>query len=154
MQGAWKRAAAGVGLVVLVLSAAGMTVQHAFPHVPRPDRSAFGLRPRSSAGGRYIATLELTEPVRIRQLTSLRIIIQDSAGRPVRGATVTMGGGMPEHGHGLPTRPRVAATPTDGVHVVDGVKFSMRGWWQFVFRIEAAAGRDSVTFNLDIQPPR
>lgn len=43
-------------------------------------------------------------PLRARALQTVRVVIADAAGRPVDGATIEIGGGMPEHGHGLPTR--------------------------------------------------
>jgi hypothetical protein len=35
-----------------------------------------------------------------------------------------------------------------GRYTIDGLKFNMGGWWELKFAIAAAAGRDSVTFNL------
>lgn len=57
---------------------------------------------------------------------------------------------MPRHGHGLPTSPQVTADLGGGRYRVEGVKFHMFGWWEFKFAITAAAGQDSVTFNLDL----
>jgi hypothetical protein len=55
---------------------------------------------------------------------------------------------MPQHGHGLPTRPRVTRALGDGVYEIEGVRFSMGGWWEFTLAITAAAHSDVVTFNL------
>jgi hypothetical protein len=55
---------------------------------------------------------------------------------------------MPQHGHGLPTRPRVTRSLGDGIYEIDGVRFNMGGWWEFKLAINAASGSDLVTFNL------
>ncbi|TIW92933.1 MAG: auxin-binding protein, partial [Mesorhizobium sp.] len=31
---------------------------------------------------------------------------------------------------------------------IDGLKFTMSGWWQLRFAISAAAGSDTVVFNI------
>jgi hypothetical protein len=57
---------------------------------------------------------------------------------------------MPQHGHGLPTRPQVTKGTGAGVYQIEGVRFSMGGWWTFVLDIQGAAGTDRVTFNLGL----
>jgi hypothetical protein len=54
---------------------------------------------------------------------------------------------MPQHGHGLPTRPRVTREVESGTYLVEGMKFSMPGWWNIKFDIQGSQGRDKVTFN-------
>lgn len=64
--------------------------------------------------------------------------------------TVSVDGGMPQHGHGLPTQPRVTGRLADGRLVIDGMKFSMPGWWELRLRVAGPAGTDSVTYNLTL----
>jgi len=59
-------------------------------------------------------------------------------------------GGMPQHGHGLPTKPRVTRDPGNGDHLVEGMKFNMGGWWVVKFRVNATTGSDSLVFNLKL----
>ena len=134
----------GLGLPVL-----------AAPHImhhggPRPAASEFGLGPRRSAGGAYVATLEPAAPLSGRGMQRITLHLTDSTGAEVDSARITVGGGMPEHGHGYPTQPRVTGQAGAGRYAVGGVRFSMPGWWTLSFRIEAAAGTDSVTFNLKL----
>lgn len=68
-------------------------------------------------------------------------------GAPVSGANVFVDGGMPQHGHGLPTAPQSQGEVSKGVYAIDGVKFSMRGWWEFTLTIRADGLEDTVTFN-------
>jgi hypothetical protein len=58
---------------------------------------------------------------------------------------------MPEHGHGLPTRPEVTKGIGDGDYIVQGLKFSMPGWWVITFTVKAEGKEDTVTFNLLVQ---
>jgi hypothetical protein len=116
----------------------------------RPAASRFGLGPRSSAEGRYTATLEPDKPLHPRQMHTVRVIVRDAEGRAIDGAHISVDGGMPQHGHGLPTRPRVTRSLGDGVYEIDGVRFNMGGWWEFRLAIEDARGTDTVTFNLDL----
>ena len=116
----------------------------------RPAATEFGMGPRTSAAGRYVATLEPASPLRPRQMQTVRVTVRDADGRPVDRAEITVDGGMPEHGHGLPTRPRVTRHLGDGTYEVEGVRFNMGGWWEFRLAIVGALGTDTVTFNLSL----
>ena len=71
----------------------------------------------------------------------------------MRQARIAVDGGMPQHGHGLPTRPRVTRELGDGSYLLEGMKFSMTGWWEIKLAIDAAEGTDKVTFNTVVQSP-
>ena len=53
---------------------------------------------------------------------------------------------MPEHGHGLPTAPK-AQSLGGGRWVIEGMKFSMPGWWVIDLTIAGGGGTDTVRFN-------
>jgi hypothetical protein len=125
-----------------------MTMLHGGP--PRPPQSEFGLGPKPTAAGVYRVSLEPLEPLATRRLQKVRVRVLDAAGRAVEDAEITVDGGMPQHGHGLPTRPRMTGRVAEGVYEIDGVRFNMGGWWQFRLAITASAGADSITFNLDL----
>lgn len=116
----------------------------------RPAAEAFGLGPRPSLNGLYVATLEPGEPLRPRQMRTVRAVVRDSTGSPIDGAAIRVDGGMPQHNHGLPTRPRVTPNGAAGTYDIEGVRFNMGGWWEFKLLIDGAAGSDVVTFNLDL----
>jgi len=116
----------------------------------RPAASEFGLGPRASAGGRYVASLEPGKPLRPRQMQTVRVVVRDADGRAIDEAQISIDGGMPQHGHGLPTRPRVTRSLGDGVYEIEGVRFNMGGWWEFKLAIAGFSGADTVTFNLDL----
>jgi hypothetical protein len=117
-------------------------------NVARPAVSEFGTGPRVSASRQFTATLQPDQPLRPRRMQTVRIAITDAAGVPVDGATIHINGGMPQHGHGLPTRPRVTRALGNGLYEIEGVRFNMGGWWEFKLAIQAASGSDVVTFNL------
>jgi hypothetical protein len=77
--------------------------------------------------------------------------VESTDGQPVEGASITVDGGMPQHGHGLPTSPQVTRDLGNGDYLVEGMKFQMPGWWQVRFHISAGAQTDTITFNLTLQ---
>src|SRR5262245_41903669 len=139
-----------------VVIAIGMTAcSHAMMMIhgtgaKRPAPSEFGLGPRASAAGRYVATLETARPLRPRQMQTVRVVVRDAEGRAIDEAQISIDGGMPQHGHGLPTRPRVTRSLGDGIYEIEGVRFNMGGWWEFKLAIAGSRGADTVTFNLDL----
>jgi hypothetical protein len=83
-------------------------------------------------------------------MQTVRVTVRDAQGRAVDDAQISVDGGMPQHGHGLPTKPRVTRDLGNGDHLVEGMKFNMGGWWVVKFRLDAAPGADSLVFNLSL----
>lgn len=108
-------------------------------------------RTRTSAAGLYRATI-VPQGGAIPQgkLQSWTLHLENAAGAPVDSASVAVDGGMPQHGHGLPTKPRVTRALGNGDHLVEGLRFNMGGWWVVKFQVSSAAGRDSLVFNLKL----
>jgi hypothetical protein len=152
MKRSQRRFLGGVGIGATVLVITGAVAHHAIPHthgdVAMPAASEFGLGPRVSARGTYTATLEPQRALQVGKMQSMRVVLTDSTGQPVRDASISVDGGMPQHRHGLPTQPHVNDSTADGLYEVDGVKFNMGGWWVVRLHVEATAGPDSITFNL------
>jgi hypothetical protein len=118
-----------------------------FRSAPAPDITTV----KVSAHSMYRASVRPdVVPIPIRRLQRWTLHIDAADGRPVDAATIAMNGGMPQHGHGLPTSPRVTRALGNGDYVVEGVKFNMGGWWVVRFAIASAAGTDTVTFNLSL----
>ena len=116
----------------------------------RPAATEFGLGPRSSAAGRYVATLEPARPLHPRQMQTVRVTVRDAEGRAIDDAEISIDGDMPQHGHGLPTLPRVTRNLGDGIYEIEGVRFNMGGWWEFKLAIAGSRGTDTITFNLSL----
>jgi hypothetical protein len=114
----------------------------------KPAQSEFGLGPRKSSTGLYTAVLQPAESLRPRKLQTVQVALTDATGQSVDGAVITVDGGMPQHGHGLPTQPRVTKALGNGAYVIEGVRFNMGGWWELKLAIAGQNGTDTVTFNL------
>lgn len=141
----------GLAATFLIAAAAcGHLAMMGHGNVQRPSAEAFGLGPRVSAKQTYTATLQAQEPLRVRRLQTVAVLIKDATGTPVESAVISVDGGMPEHGHGLPTQPRVTRTLGGGLYEIDGLRFNMGGWWELKLAIDSPAGGDSVTFNLSL----
>ena len=136
--------------LALTLTACEHVLAMGDPEVKPPAVSEFGLGPRTSSQHVYTAKLEPREPIRLRQLQAVPVRLLDAKGNPVDDAKISIQGGMPEHRHGLPTQPRVTRHLGGGVYEIEGVRFSMGGWWELKLVIESPAGNDSVTFNLGL----
>jgi hypothetical protein len=113
---------------------------------PPPDLDLSLRHP--SAQGRYVVQME-PPPVQpaINQMHTWQIRVSSPDGAPVRNARIAVDGGMPQHGHGLPTRPQVTREIADGTYLMEGMKFSMTGWWELKLAIQAADGADTTVFN-------
>ena len=103
---------------------------------------------RASVQERYVVTLQPpATPAAINQLHSWQVQVASSKGAPVAHARIMVDGGMPQHGHGLPTRPQVTQELPGGLYLIEGMKFSMTGWWEIKLAIDSPEGADKVTFN-------
>ena len=121
-----------------------------FKTVQKPEAQEFGFGPRETAAHKYTVYLKPMEQLRLRKLQNVRVLVLDAAGRPVEGARIAVDGGMPEHGHGLPTQPQVQGSLGGGMYDIEGLRFSMGGWWEVKLTIEGPQGADRVTFNLSL----
>src|SRR5687767_9382038 len=101
----------------------------------RPAATEFGPGPRTSARGLYVATLHGAESLKPRKMYTLQVTVADASGQPVADAAIDIDGGMPQHGHGLPTRPRVTKNLGGGSYEISGLRFNMGGWWELKLTI-------------------
>lgn len=115
-----------------------------------PDRSSIDTAVEKSSGSGLfkVSYSSDVEPVPVNRLHSWNLQVVTADGKPVRGARILILGDMPEHGHGFPTEPEVSAGMRDGLYLVEGLKFSMPGWWVVTFHIAAGEIMDHVSFNL------
>jgi hypothetical protein len=107
---------------------------------------------RPSDGGNFRVSYKsdiIPVPVNVIHGWTLTVVTAD--GKPVKDAVVSIDGDMPQHGHGLPTQPEVTQELSDGEYLVEGIKFSMPGWWVMKFHIRTMEQEDDVTFNLMVK---
>jgi len=84
----------------------------------------------------------------INQMHAWQVRLTSPDGTPVSQARIGFDGGMPQHGHGFPTQPRVTRELSPGVYALEGMKFSMTGWWDMRLAIQSGATTDSAVFNV------
>ncbi|TPM25947.1 FixH family protein [Mesorhizobium sp. B2-3-4] len=147
MASIWRYVLAGVGLAALlagvlaiVYLTAPQSAQLAGPDVARTKKTDNGL---------YVANFVPERGVvRQGELESWLLTLKTKTGDAVEGAAIAISGGMPQHNHGLPTSPQVTDYLGEGRYRIEGLKFTMSGWWQLRFAISSGAGSDTVLFNV------
>jgi hypothetical protein len=92
-----------------------------------------------------------TDDVPLNQMHTWTLTVTTPDGAPVENAEIIVDGGMPQHGHGLPTSPQVTEYLGNGEYRVEGLRFQMTGWWEVKFNITADGQTDSITFNLTLK---
>ncbi len=103
---------------------------------------------KSARGMLDVTVAPQSGAARIGALHSWVVALRDAQGNPVYPARISIDGGMPAHGHGLPTRPQVTRYLGNGEYLIEGVRFNMAGDWVWRLRIETPAGVDEVKFDL------
>jgi hypothetical protein len=104
---------------------------------------------RTSEQGMYhVSITSNLDPLAINQIHSWTLYVESPQGQPVENAEILVNGGMPQHNHGFPTSPQVTEELGNGEYLVEGVKFSMAGWWEMTFAITANGQSDNITFNI------
>ncbi|MBI5849000.1 MAG: FixH family protein [Nitrospirae bacterium] len=106
---------------------------------------------KSKAGTFNASYTSDPEAIAPNKLIIWKLKVETADGKAVKDAEITLSGDMPEHGHGLPTQPKVTKNYGDGTYMVEGIKFSMTGWWTMTFTIKAGGKTDTVTFNLQLK---
>jgi len=107
---------------------------------------------RTSDNGLFnVSYTASTGAVPVNQMHQWTLHVETIDGQPVENATIRVDGDMPEHGHGLPTRPRVTEGLGGGDYLVEGMKFQMGGWWVMDFVITANGQSDTVHFNMKLK---
>jgi hypothetical protein len=146
----WRLALAGLALVVVALAAL-VGVMALRMAQPAPADLDYATTRLSDAGLYRVTYIANTGVVPINQLHTWTVHVETPNGHPIDGALITVDGDMPQHGHGLPTRPAVTESLGNGDYLVEGMKFQMGGWWVMEFDITAAGQADHVSFNLQLK---
>ncbi|HID51037.1 MAG TPA: hypothetical protein EYP41_03245 [Anaerolineae bacterium] len=104
---------------------------------------------RPTEQGVYQVTISSElDPLSLNEIHNWIIHVAAPDGTAVTNAEITIDGGMPAHQHGFPTAPQVTENLGNGDYKLEGVKFSMAGWWEMRLDITADGQSDSVTFNI------
>lgn len=131
--------------VALVAVAAFVAMHFMTPPPAELDLS----REKPSARGTYVVSVEPEgDSVPQGALHAWIATVATPQGEPVTDARIAVDGGMPSHGHGLPTAPGATGHLGEGRYRIEGVRFNMGGHWVLDLAISASPGDDDVSFNL------
>ena len=102
--------------------------------------------------GRWSVDVRPQAPIKIGAYHAWMLRVSNQRGQPAD-VTVKVRGGMPSHGHGLPSTPdvqRVAA----GEFLVEGMQFNMPGEWILHFDLAATGGvvPETATVRFALEP--
>lgn len=89
-------------------------------------------------------------PPEINRMHSWILHVESLDGAPVENAEILVSGGMPEHDHGLPTRPRVTTELGGGDYRLDGMRFHMRGYWEIEVTVVTDQGSTVIMIPLQL----
>lgn len=107
--------------------------------------------PRATEEGHFrLTVLPELDPIPINRIHTWTVEVTDPDGRPVEGARVVIDGDMPEHQHGLPTVPRMTGETAPGTYRVEGMKFSMPGYWVVIVHVWSEGVTDRATLELTL----
>lgn len=133
--------------------AAAVALTSALTACAKPPAGLDLTRDKPSHGGLYRVAIAAPSPApEVNKLHAWTIRLEGPDGQPVPGARFVVAGGMPQHGHGYPTKPRVTRELGDGSYLLEGMKFSMTGWWTLELGIDGERGADKVAFNIVVDP--
>ena len=135
-----------VGVIVIlgIVAFAVMTLHMSYI----PDNLNTSTTLMSENGNYQVSYTPKLSAVPVNQIQTWTLRVTEPNGQPVEDAKITVDGGMPQHGHGLPTVPQVTKYLGNGQYQVEGMKFHMPGWWVVKFKIVRDDLTDNVTFNL------
>lgn len=80
------------------------------------------------------------------------IEVRDKDDIPVYPISFLIDGGMPAHGHGLPSNPTGSRYLGDGKYLIEGLAFSMYGGWDLAFLLRSEAIRDRAAIRVEFYP--
>ncbi|MDH3200125.1 MAG: hypothetical protein OEM15_04440 [Myxococcales bacterium] len=139
-----RRADAGVG--------AAQQVEHSKDPVETPAW-VFVANAQSDTGGVLVVVHTDTLPIPVNVMHRWRIQVLRGSDNPTpfMPEALVVNGGMPSHGHGLPTQPAVSRYLGNGMFLVNGMRFNMGGEWQMIVRVLEGDRWHRAVFTITLQ---
>ena len=135
-----------LGAIILVLAIFAGVMMTRMNSVPSDVDYA---TTRSSDNGLFkVSYTASTGTVPVNQMHQWTLHVETADGQVVEDAIISVDGDMPQHGHGMPTRPQVTEYLGNGNYLVEGMRFQMGGWWVMDFTITANGQTDAVHFDM------
>ena len=105
-----------------------------------------------SESGDYRFTLySQASPIPLKKIHSWILKVETKSGEPIEKAKLFVFGGMPQHQHGFPTKPRIKKYLGEGKYLVEGIKFSMPGYWEMRFNMKLTRIPERVIFKINLR---
>jgi hypothetical protein len=115
---------------------------------PAPPGARFE---RASESGLYrVAIAPESGAIPLGAMHAWVVEVATAAGEPFEPTRLAFDGGMPQHGHGFPTAPRVTRSLGTGRLLVEGVKFHMGGDWTLRVEVVGPSGADVAVFHVRV----
>lgn len=114
----------------------------------RPEQIDTSTRVKSATGAITVAYTVEADIVPLNLIHTWLVTLTDKHGLPIDGVEIQVSTTMPEHLHGMTTRPLVSATDARGQYLIGGMNFHMPGWWRVSLDLSGSVSRDFVRFNL------
>ena len=146
-----------LGITILVWGCGSGSDSAARPG-PSPSDEAVSESPTlsleapSELGHYRIGARPAVPPVGLHQMHDWIVRIEHREGNSEIPTAIHFDGGMPSHGHGFVTQPRVTQNLGDGEFLVEGVKFHMPGAWVLRITVTSRTKSDRATLPVTITP--
>ncbi len=106
----------------------------------------------SNDGSYFVAYTRTPDPIPLNKMFTLSVSVgsaQDRA-RALTGIELHADAAMPEHDHGMNTRPKVKTNP-DGTFTVRGMLFHMPGRWELYLDVVRAGITERAQFEVRLE---
>ncbi len=131
---------------------AGEHAMHKDMSVSRmPEEKDFSKTRTSRRGDLSVSYSPEPDTIPVGKVHAWTLNIKDAQGKPLEDAEISVEGWMPEHGHGMQTQPEATMSLEKGSYLIEGMHFSMPGFWTVTFMIQNENISDSVVFMLDLK---
>lgn len=136
-----------LALLIVVTRAWGIDAYSKIPHERPQDLDLSATV--TSAGRFFEATYILDQDCApLNKFHSWVLRLLDKENQPMKGVNIEFVTDMPEHLHGMMTKPQVSESSNPGEYLVEGVRFHMPGWWEITLDATRDGGRDLARFNI------
>lgn len=155
----WARGAMVILGVAMLGWGCGPALDDAAPPAPLPQSTGTRLESKplvlqspSDRGHYLISARPATSPLPLHRMHDWIVAIELAGDGSQIPTAIHFDGGMPAHGHGFVTQPRVTRNLGGGEFLVEGVKFHMPGDWVIQVSVTSRDSSDQVTLPLVIEP--
>lgn len=132
--------------------AAGQSTPQPIAESPAPRAQAPDAAVATQSGAYRVRLRPQNPPVEIGKRQLWVANITDASGADFTPNALHFDGGMPGHGHGLPSAPEFTRHLGGSDYLLEGLALNMPGDWRFVVTVGGPAGVDNAVFDFNIQP--